>query len=131
MRRSVSIPDSTLPAALRFLSFDGVDGVGKTTQMRLFCDWLRNQGRAVTVCRDPGSTRLGEAIREILLQSTDTPIHRRSEMLLYMAARANLSMRSFSRPWRRARSLSATASCWPMSSTRGTRGGYPWMISGT
>ena len=73
-----------------FFSFDGVDGAGKSTQMRLFCDWLRESGDNVVACRDPGSTRLGEAIRDILLEHSDTPIHRRSEMLLYMAARTQL-----------------------------------------
>ena len=74
-----------------FFSFDGIDGVGKTTQIRLFCDALRTRGREVVTCRDPGSTPLGERIREILL-SVDAghPISRRSEMLLYMAARAQL-----------------------------------------
>lgn len=75
----------------RFFSFDGLDGVGKTTQMDSFCQWLEDQGCAVVTCRDPGSTPLGEQIREILLASDDsTPIAGRSEMLLYMAARAQL-----------------------------------------
>ena len=74
-----------------FFSFDGIDGVGKTTQMELFCEWLRAKGLDVVECRDPGSTPLGERIREILLHSDgDTPIGRRAEMLLYMAARAQL-----------------------------------------
>jgi dTMP kinase len=74
-----------------FFSFDGIDGVGKTTQMDLFCAWLLGRGEEVITCRDPGSTTLGERIREILLHSDDqTPIGRRSEMLLYMAARAQL-----------------------------------------
>jgi dTMP kinase len=74
-----------------FFSFDGVDGVGKSTQLRLFCDWLVEQGYDVVVCRDPGTTALGEEIRKILLASHDgTPIGPRSEMLLYMAARAQL-----------------------------------------
>ena len=74
-----------------FFSFDGIDGVGKTTQMERFCDYLRQRGAEVVTCRDPGSTPLGERIREILLHSdAQTPITRRSEMLLYMAARAQL-----------------------------------------
>ena len=74
-----------------FFSFDGIDGVGKTTQMQLFCDWLRERGREVVVCRDPGSTLLGEQLRDIVLNSDEnTPIAARSEMLLYMAARAQL-----------------------------------------
>jgi len=74
-----------------FFSFDGIDGVGKTTQMDLFCQWLRERGADVVTCRDPGSTPLGERIRDVLLHSDgDTPIGRRAEMLLYMAARAQL-----------------------------------------
>ncbi len=73
-----------------FFSIDGVDGVGKSTQMTLFCQWLREQGRDVVTCRDPGSTELGEALREIVLQRHSLTIHRRSEMLIYMAARAQL-----------------------------------------
>jgi len=74
-----------------FFSFDGIDGVGKSTQLRLFCQWLTDEGRAPVVCRDPGSTPLGERIREILLLSDEaTPIAPRSEMLLYMSARAQL-----------------------------------------
>lgn len=73
-----------------FFSFDGVDGSGKSTQAKLFVEWLRGEGYAVTVCRDPGSTPLGEAIRSILLDRSDTPIGPTSEMLLYMAARAQM-----------------------------------------
>jgi dTMP kinase len=73
-----------------FFSIDGVDGVGKSTQMELFCQWLRDQGLEVVACRDPGSTELGEALREIVLQGHALTIHRRSEMLLYMAARSQL-----------------------------------------
>lgn len=72
-----------------FFSFDGVDGAGKSTQIERFCQWLRAQGHDVVTCRDPGSTPLGEQIREILL-SSKSPIHRRTEMLLFMAARAQL-----------------------------------------
>lgn len=73
-----------------FISFDGVDGAGKSTQIRLLSEWLTAQGRRVVTCRDPGSTPLGERLRSILLDHHDTPIHRRSEMLLFMAARAQL-----------------------------------------
>ncbi|QDU58531.1 dTMP kinase [Aeoliella mucimassa] len=74
-----------------FFSFDGIDGVGKSTQIDLLCQWLTESGHQVTQCRDPGSTPLGERIREVLLATDDAvAIHRRSEMLLYMAARAQL-----------------------------------------
>ena len=73
-----------------FFSFDGVDGVGKSTQIRLLCDWLRAEGKTVVTCRDPGGTPLGEKLRGLLLDHHDVPIHRRAEMLLYMASRAQL-----------------------------------------
>ena len=73
-----------------FFSFDGIDGVGKTTQMQLFCDWLQTSGHDVVSCRDPGGTPLGDAIRELLLHRHDLAISRMAEMLLYMAARAQL-----------------------------------------
>jgi dTMP kinase len=74
-----------------FFSFDGIDGVGKSTQVRLFEEALRGRGFDVVVCRDPGSTPLGERIRELLLSiDSATAINRPSEMLLYMAARAQL-----------------------------------------
>ncbi|MGO8691003.1 MAG: dTMP kinase [Thermoguttaceae bacterium] len=73
-----------------FFSIDGGDGAGKSTQVALLCQWLRQQGHEVMACRDPGSTALGEAVRDILLQRHDLHIDRRSEMLLYMAVRAQL-----------------------------------------
>lgn len=73
-----------------FLSIDGGDGTGKSTQMDLLAEWLRQRGHDVVACRDPGSTPLGEAVRNILLDRHDLHIHRRSEMLLYMAARAQM-----------------------------------------
>jgi dTMP kinase len=73
-----------------FFSFDGIDGVGKSTQMDRFIALLREQGHDVVTCRDPGSTKLGEIIRGIVLSDLETPIDCRSEMLLYMAARAQL-----------------------------------------
>jgi dTMP kinase len=73
-----------------FLSIDGGDGTGKSTQAALLCEWLRGRGHDVAACRDPGSTPLGEAVRGLLLDRHDLAIDRRSEMLLYMAARAQL-----------------------------------------
>jgi dTMP kinase len=74
-----------------FFSFDGIDGVGKSTQVRLFVERLRERGLDVIECRDPGSTPVGEKVRELLLASdAATTIGRRSEMFLYMAARSQL-----------------------------------------
>ncbi len=73
-----------------FFSFDGLDGVGKTTQLEQFVAWLRAAGHELVTCYDPGSTPLGETIRKILLERGNLAIDRRSEMLLFMAARAQL-----------------------------------------
>jgi dTMP kinase len=73
-----------------FISVDGIDGAGKSTQMDLLEAWLSARGENVVRFRDPGATQLGEAVREILLHREEIPIAMRSEMLLYMAARAQL-----------------------------------------
>jgi dTMP kinase len=73
-----------------FFSFDGIDGTGKSTQMDRFCQYLREAGHEVVTCRDPGSTPLGERLRELLLAHADYEIDMTSEMLIYMAARAQL-----------------------------------------
>jgi len=74
-----------------FISIEGGDGTGKSTQIQLLCDWLRKQGADVVLCRDPGTTRLGESVRELLLHRHDLQMGRTSEMLLYMAARAQMT----------------------------------------
>lgn len=73
-----------------FFVFDGIDGAGKTTQMRRLQEWLESQGQQVETCRDPGTTELGEQIRTLLLQSKEVAIGNHAEMLLYMASRAQL-----------------------------------------
>jgi dTMP kinase len=73
-----------------FISLDGPDGAGKTTQVARVAAWLRTTGRPVVMCRDPGGTALGDRLRSILLDRHETPIGMRAEMLLYMASRAQL-----------------------------------------
>ncbi|QEG21208.1 dTMP kinase [Mariniblastus fucicola] len=73
-----------------FFVFDGADGTGKTTQLNRLADWLSEQGHEVVTCKDPGTTELGERLREILLSKSDTPIHMRSEMMLFTTARTQL-----------------------------------------
>ncbi len=73
-----------------FFSFDGIDGTGKSTQARLFADWVRELGREVVPVRDPGSTPLGEQLRGILLDPRHGELDARAETLLYMAARAQM-----------------------------------------
>ncbi|MFM8573809.1 MAG: dTMP kinase [Pirellula sp.] len=73
-----------------FITLDGIDGGGKSTQIELLANWLIAQGHRVQTHRDPGSTKLGSAVREILLHREDIPLANTTEMLLYMAARAQL-----------------------------------------
>jgi len=73
-----------------FIVFEGVDGAGKTTQLTQLVKWLEQRGTSVVTCKDPGSTKLGEALRSILLNSVDTPISMRAEMMLFTTARAQL-----------------------------------------
>lgn len=73
-----------------FLSLDGIDGCGKSTQGRLLAEWFVERDHKVVTCCDPGSTALGERLRELLLGSQSVSISRRAEMLLYMASRAQL-----------------------------------------
>tara|TARA_A100001037_G_C15041205_1_gene585581 strand:+ start:130 stop:738 length:609 start_codon:yes stop_codon:yes gene_type:complete len=73
-----------------FICFDGIDGTGKSTQIELLTSWLAQQGLESITCRDPGSTAVGESLREIVLQGHDLDIHRTTEMFLYMTARAQL-----------------------------------------
>ena len=72
------------------ISFEGLDGVGKTTQIGLVENALRAQGRETLRLREPGATRLGEAVRELLLDKQDLDISPMAELLLFEAARAQL-----------------------------------------
>ena len=73
-----------------FIVFEGVDGAGKTTQLVQLVEWLEQQGVTVVTCKDPGSTALGEQLRTILLDSVDTPISMRAEMMMFTTARTQL-----------------------------------------
>lgn len=77
-------------AAARFIVLDGIDGSGKSSQIGPLAAWLRGRGRGVVTCRDPGATPAGDAIRAILLDRHDLHLDPTAEMLLYMAARAQL-----------------------------------------
>jgi dTMP kinase len=70
-----------------FITFEGIDGSGKTTQLRLLHEHLRNHGIDVVVAREPGGTAVGEAIREVLLHSRSTGLKPVTELLLYYASR--------------------------------------------
>jgi dTMP kinase len=72
-----------------FITFEGIDGSGKTTQLLMTEKYLRQRGLDVLVLREPGSTSLAEKIRKILLDKNNS-IPLESELLLYLAARADL-----------------------------------------
>ena len=74
----------------RFIVLDGPDGCGKSTQAQLLVDWLAKQDVPTVCFRDPGDTDIGEKIREILLNPDHDKMDTRTELLLYMAARAQL-----------------------------------------
>jgi len=73
-----------------FVTFEGLDGCGKSTQMELLAEALRERGYVVLVTREPGGTLLGEAIRDLLLDPRYHGMSARAEALLYAAARAHL-----------------------------------------
>jgi dTMP kinase len=73
-----------------FIALEGSDGSGKTTQARRLVAWMQARGRDVVACRDPGSTPLGERIRQILMDRDSVAIGLNAEMLLFMASRAQL-----------------------------------------
>ncbi len=74
----------------RFVAVDGPDGCGKTTQARLAAQRLAEQGLEVELFRDPGSTAVGEKIRQLLLNPEHVSLSTETEVLLYMAARVQL-----------------------------------------
>jgi dTMP kinase len=76
-----------MPAA--FLSLDGLDGTGKSTQCRLLADWLRGRGLPVVTCVEPGGTAVGQELRELVLHGRHE-LAPACEALLFMASRAQL-----------------------------------------
>lgn len=70
----------------KFITFEGIDGAGKSTHIGWFADALRQRGRIVTLTREPGGTPLGEQLRNLLLH-TEQPMQAETEALLMFAAR--------------------------------------------
>ena len=73
-----------------FITLEGPEGGGKTTQARFLADWLREDGKNVVVAREPGGSRIGDAVRSILLDPERTEMCPATEILLFSAARAQL-----------------------------------------
>ena len=97
-----------------FITLDGIDGVGKTTQMDRLTAHLQTLGHEVLLVHDPGSTPIGAKLRELLLES-DLELHRRTEAMLFMASRCEMIEKTI----RPAIGLQSTASLTftPLSST--------------
>ena len=72
----------------KFITFEGTEGVGKTTQMKRFEKFLRSKDVSTLVTREPGGTKLGERVRRILLDKNLSQIDNNAELLLMFAARA-------------------------------------------
>ncbi len=71
-----------------FVTFEGVEGSGKTTQIRRLADRIRGGDREVVVTREPGGTELGSRLRSVLLREGEAPISPLAELFLYVADRA-------------------------------------------
>ncbi len=70
-----------------FITFEGIEGCGKTTQSRKLYNRIKERGIDVTLSREPGGCTLGERVREIVLSTTIGKITSRTELFLYLAAR--------------------------------------------
>lgn len=73
-----------------FITFEGPDGSGKTTQARLLAEYLKSCGKDVLLTREPGGTAISEQIREVILSTRNQSIGDETEALLYSAARAQI-----------------------------------------
>src|SRR5689334_4845947 len=83
-------PSQSLWIALMFITFEGPDGSGKTTQMALLADFLTQQGYSLFRTREPGGTSISEKIRDILHDKQNTEMDPHAEILMYSASRAQL-----------------------------------------
>lgn len=72
----------------KFITFEGTEGTGKTTQIQLLQEYLRLQNVKTVVTREPGGTKLGEQVRDLLLEPATVPFDASTELLLMFAARA-------------------------------------------
>ncbi len=71
-----------------FVTFEGTEGSGKSTQIRALAEFLREQGYSVVLTREPGGTPIGDQVRRILLDHANDEMHPRTEVLLFLASRA-------------------------------------------
>jgi len=83
-------PDNFLSQTMTFITFEGIEGSGKTTQIRLLMDWLQQRQVRALLTREPGGTGIGEQIRSLLLNPANTEMTPEAEILLFSAARAQI-----------------------------------------
>ena len=74
----------------KFITFEGSEGCGKSTQAKLLCGYLKRQGYEVVFLREPGGTEINEKIRKILLDKKNKSLSAECEMMLYMSSRAQI-----------------------------------------
>jgi dTMP kinase len=79
------------PARGLLVTFEGGEGSGKSTQIEQLADFLRGEGHEVVTAREPGTTPVGEAVREVLLQTAPEDLVAEAELALFLAARAQLA----------------------------------------
>jgi dTMP kinase len=73
-----------------FITFEGPEGSGKTLQIKLLAEFLRSQGKQVLTTREPGGTSIGDQVRSVLTRMDNVAMHPRTEILLFLASRAQL-----------------------------------------
>jgi len=73
-----------------FITFEGPDGSGKTTQIKMLADYLESRGKPVLLTREPGGTVISEEIREVILAKKNLGMQHETEALLFSAARAQI-----------------------------------------
>jgi dTMP kinase len=83
---STLLPVAAVPHRPLFITLEGIDGCGKSTQAKALAQLLAQQGYSVCLTKNPGDTPLGQELRQVLLHSA-SPIHPKAELLLYMADR--------------------------------------------
>jgi dTMP kinase len=75
---------------MTFITFEGIEGSGKTTQIRLLMDWFKQRTHRALLTREPGGTSIGEQVRAVLLNPINTEMTPEAEILLFSAARAQI-----------------------------------------
>lgn len=90
MKKHIQEPNSTNTTNGLFISMEGPDGAGKSTQIELLKGYLESKGYEIVITREPGGTKISETIRQVILNKEFNEMSPNTELLLYAAARAQL-----------------------------------------